>query len=79
MRIDELNEKLSLNLPEEEEEETIAGFIIGLLGNIPSPGEEVRYAGHLFTVTQATDRRIDRLEIRGPAVIAKSRRTQGTV
>ena len=76
LRIDELNEKLNLNLPEEEEEETIAGFIIGLLGSIPAPGAKVEYAGHQFRVTQATDRRIVRLEIRGPAVTAESRKTE---
>jgi len=78
LRIDELNENLNLNLPEEEEEETIAGFIIGLLGNIPAPGAEVKYAGHLFRVTQATDRRIDRLEIRGPAAAARASQTSTT-
>lgn len=66
MRIDELNEILKLSLPEEEEEETIAGFIIDLLGKIPAIGEKISYQDHLFTITQATDRRIVRLEITGP-------------
>jgi len=73
MRIDELNEVLNLNLPEEEEEETIAGFIIDLLGSIPQPGEKISYNEHTYTVTEATDRRIVRIEISGPAVREKSR------
>ncbi len=72
MRLDELNEKLTLNLPEDNEEETLAGFIIDLLGKIPDQGEKVSYQEHLFTIIQVTDRRIVRLEIRGPAVTARS-------
>lgn len=72
MRLDELNEKLTLNLPEDNEEETIAGFIIDLLGKIPERGEKVSYREHIFSVVQVTDRRIVRLEIRGPAVTARS-------
>ncbi|HOO76960.1 MAG TPA: hemolysin family protein [bacterium] len=68
MRIDEINEILGLNLPEENEEETIAGFVIDLLGTIPSPGDRVSFDGHEFTVSKATDRQVLRLEIKGPAV-----------
>ena len=68
MRLDDLNDILGLDLPEDKEEETIAGFLIDLLGKIPDAGEKIKYNNHLFTVTQATDRRIVRLEISGPAV-----------
>ncbi|MDP8214683.1 MAG: hemolysin family protein [Candidatus Euphemobacter frigidus] len=68
MRLDELNDILNLDLPEDKEEETIAGFLIDLLGKIPSAGEKINYGDHLFTITQATDRRVVRLEITGPAV-----------
>ncbi len=71
MRLDELNDILGLDLPEDKEEETIAGFLIDLLGKIPDAGEKIDYNGHLFTITQATDRRIVRLEINGPAVDKK--------
>jgi putative hemolysin len=71
MRIDELNEVLNLNLPEEETE-TIAGFLIDLIGKIPAVGEKISYHGHLYSVTQVTDRRVVKLEIRGPAVKKKA-------
>ena len=68
MRLDELNDILGLDLPEDKEEETIAGFLIDLEGKIPPVGDEIEFQGHLFKITQATDRRIVRLEITGPAV-----------
>lgn len=68
MRIDELNGILGLDLPEDKEEETIAGFLIDLTGKIPPVGEKIESHGHLFEITQATDRRIVRLEIIGPEV-----------
>lgn len=78
MRIDELNEILNLDLPEEEEEETIAGFIIDVLGKIPQPGEKISYNDHIYIVTDATDRRVVRIEIKGPAVREKSRQSNGS-
>lgn len=72
MRLDELNDALELDLPEDREEETIAGFVIDLLGRIPAPGEKVGYGDYQFKVTQATDRRVVRLEISGPGISPKS-------
>lgn len=68
MRLDELNDILGMDLPEDKEEETIAGYLIDLIGKIPLVGEKIESNGHFFNITQATDRRIVRLEITGPAV-----------
>ena len=66
MRLDELNDALDIGLPEDREEETIAGFVLDLMGRIPAPGELVTWGDYRFKVTQATDRRVVRLEISGP-------------
>ena len=42
MRIDEVNEEMKLGLPEGDYE-TVAGFILKLLGHIPKTGEQIRY------------------------------------
>jgi putative hemolysin len=68
MRLDELNEALELGLPEDREEETIAGFVIDILGRIPAAGERADYGDYRFKVIQATDRRLVRLEISGPGI-----------
>jgi len=42
MRIEEVNEQMSLDLPEGDYE-TVAGFILSLLGRIPKENEHLRY------------------------------------
>ncbi len=71
MRLDELNDALGLGLPEDREEETIAGFVIDLLGRIPASGEKAAWGDYSFRVSQATDRRLVRLEISGPDLSGK--------
>jgi putative hemolysin len=72
MRLDELNDALDLGLPEDREEETIAGFVIDLLGRIPASGEKAAWMDYCFKITQATDRRIVRLEISGTGIPSRS-------
>jgi CBS domain containing-hemolysin-like protein len=67
VRIDELNEQLGLYLPEEEDYDTIAGFIFSTLGHIPEVGESVDFEHegktiHL-TVTDVTRRRIEKVRV----------------
>lgn len=67
VRIDELNEKLDLDLPDEEDYDTIAGFIFSTLGHVPTVGEQVDYEHEgkciRFIVVAATRRRIERVRI----------------
>jgi CBS domain containing-hemolysin-like protein len=67
-RIDELNEKLTLDLPEEEDYDTIGGFIFSTLGHVPDVGESVdfEHENHRtrFTVIEATRRRIEKIRIK---------------
>ena len=57
-RVDEVNEALDLGLPEEEDYETLAGFVLSELGRIPRPGDEFEHAGVRYEVTDASDRRV---------------------
>jgi len=67
VRIDELNEQLGLHLPEEEDYDTVAGFIFSTLGHIPEVGESVNfeYEGKTvrLTVTDITRRRIEKVRV----------------
>ncbi len=72
MRLDELNDALGLNLPEDREEETVAGFLIDLLGRIPAADEKVTWRDYRFKIIQATDRRVVRLEISGPGILSRA-------
>jgi len=59
MRIEEINEEMGLELPDSEDYETIAGFILSLLGHIPEQGEQLRYQDMKMVVTQMNGMRIE--------------------
>ncbi|HJN10982.1 MAG TPA: hemolysin family protein [Pirellulaceae bacterium] len=59
--VDDLNERLGLDLPEPDEYDTIAGFVIHELGRIPKAGETMLADGAKITVLAANRRRIERL------------------
>ena len=62
--IDEINARLGLQLPEDGEFDTIAGFVFSELGRIPSVGESIEWQDAArIIVLEATGRRIDRLRI----------------
>jgi CBS domain containing-hemolysin-like protein len=61
--IDDLNDKFDLNLPEDEDYETIGGFVFSRLGYIPKAGESFDYENLTFTIASAEARKIKRIKI----------------
>lgn len=61
MNIDELNEELDLNLPEREEYDSVAGYLLYTLGRIPITGEVFQAPGCEIRIQSATTRRIQTL------------------
>jgi CBS domain containing-hemolysin-like protein len=61
--IDDLNDQFELNLPEDEDYETIGGFAFSRLGYIPKTGENFDYKNLKFTIASAEARRIKRIRI----------------
>ncbi|MFZ5831007.1 MAG: hemolysin family protein [Planctomycetota bacterium] len=68
-RLDDLNERMGLSLPEDEEFDTIAGFVFHELGRVPTAGEELVWQNVRITVLEASPRRIEkvRLEVIDPS------------
>ena len=58
MRIEEANEELGLSLPEGDYE-TVAGFVLGLLGRIPKQGQQLRYRDLKIVVTKMRGLKIE--------------------
>jgi putative hemolysin len=56
--IDDVNELLGVDLPDEEWD-TVAGLVLDILGHIPDEGEECRIDGLTFTAEVIKGRRID--------------------
>jgi putative hemolysin len=67
MYIDDLNEAMALAIPEDEDYDTVAGFVFSELGYIPAVGESLQSHGAKFTVLAANDRKISRLRVETPA------------
>jgi len=63
VRIAAVNDKLGLELPEEEDFETIGGFVFHHFGRIPDVGERFRSHGAALEVLAATRRRIDLVKV----------------
>ncbi len=60
MRIEEANEEMELQLPEGDYE-TVAGFILSLLGYIPKTGEQLKYKDMKLAITEMHGLKIERI------------------
>jgi putative hemolysin len=61
--IDDLNDEFELNLPEDEDYETVGGFVFSQLGYIPKVNETFDYENLKFTIASAEARKIKRIRI----------------
>jgi putative hemolysin len=64
MYIDEANDELDIELPEDEDYDTIGGFVFSHLGYIPKVGETFDYENLTVTVTAAGPRVVKKLTIK---------------
>jgi putative hemolysin len=62
MRVDEVNEEMHLGLPEGDYE-TVAGFVLKLLGHIPKIGEQLRYKDLKLVITHMEGLKIEEILI----------------
>jgi len=69
MRIEEANEEMGLKLPEGDYE-TVAGFVLHLLGRIPKTGEQLRYKGLKLVITKMRGLKIEEI------LLTKERRSK---
>lgn len=69
MNIGEVNRSLNLEppLPEDQDFQTVGGFVINELGVIPTKGQRVEHYGKTITVLESEPRRVKRLRIELPA------------
>lgn len=65
--VEDANEKLGLDLPESEEYDTLAGWVLAELGHIPVAGERVSAGDAEVAVQVVRRRRISRLRVSGRA------------
>ncbi len=63
LRVDEVNEELGLNLPENDLYETVAGFLLYEMGRVPQEGEEYEWNGLRFHIVSMKGPKIERVRI----------------
>jgi CBS domain containing-hemolysin-like protein len=63
MRVDELNERLDICIPENEDYDTIGGFVFSTMGRIPMAGEQCAHDLVEIKVIDAEPRRINRVRL----------------
>jgi CBS domain containing-hemolysin-like protein len=63
LEIDYLNEKYNLNIPESEEYETLAGFILHHHESIPRENELIEIPPFTFEVTKASKNRLEEVKL----------------
>ncbi|MCH2146689.1 MAG: hemolysin family protein [Phycisphaerales bacterium] len=61
--LDDINDELNIELPEDEEYDTIAGYILANLGHVPQIGETLEIKHLRFTALKATSTQIERVSI----------------
>ena len=52
---------MELELPEGDDYETVAGFVLELLGHIPKTGEQLRYKSLKLRVTEMRGLKIEKI------------------
>ena len=67
----DLREKFGVPIPESEEFQTIAGFMLERLGSVPKGGEVVFFADYRLTVVDVEKNRISKVKIEKTPVAAK--------
>ena len=61
--IDDLNDELEVELPEDEDYETVGGFVFSTLGHVPDTGESFSHSNMIITVTGAEKTKVLSVQI----------------
>ena len=61
-KIDDVNEMLGINL-ESQDFETIGGFVTGVLGRFPKPGETIDVDGIIIIVEEIDKNRVTKVKV----------------
>lgn len=67
LHVSEVNEALDLSIPEEEDFETLAGFVLAQLGHFPKAGESFSNGDTTYSVAEASDRRVLKVRVKRSA------------
>jgi putative hemolysin len=72
MRIEDANEEMGLSLPEGDYE-TVAGFVLHLLGRIPKQGEHLKYKDFKLVITKMSGVKIEEVLVTREKVVKENK------
>ena len=61
--VKDINEELNLELPDEEDYDTIAGFILTKLQSLPKKGRKIKHENLTFTIEKMEQARIAEIKL----------------
>ena len=64
IKIYDLLENFDIKFPQEREYDTLAGFILDVIGNIPDKGHSIDFENYQFKVVNIESNRIDKIQIK---------------
>ena len=64
IKIYDLQENFEIDFPQEREYDTLAGFILDIIGDIPKKGQLVSFHNFQFKVVNIESNRIDKIEVK---------------
>jgi len=63
VRVDQINDELAGDIPEDEDYDTVGGFVFSTLGRIPKSGEEFTYKQLRIKILEAGPRKVNRVSL----------------
>lgn len=70
MDIEEVNQEIGIELPDGEYE-TLAGFVLDVLGHIPDEGDQFEYGDLKFEILEMQDLKIEEISVTKPATVSE--------
>ena len=64
LEVDHVNESYRLDLPEDDEYETLGGLIVNETGKIPEKDSEIKIGNFLFTILEVSNTKIDMVSLK---------------
>ena len=64
IKIYDLEEALDVEFPDKREYDTLAGFILDVIGDIPNKGHSIDFDKYQFKVVNIDSNRIDKIQIK---------------
>ena len=64
LEVDHVNESYRLDLPEDDEYETLGGLIVNETGKIPEKDSEIKIGNFLFTILEVSNTKIDLVSLK---------------